>query len=124
MTATLKKILVIDDDPGIQRLLTKQFEANQFNVVTASDGLEGIAKLDDERPDIIILDIIMTGLNGQNFVKVIKQYDAFRFIPIIVLTQRDDLAHLFAAGDINAFMVKPCEPQKLLDKVREFFSPK
>ncbi len=118
----MRKILIIDDDPGIQKLLKKQFEINQYTVISALDGFEGIEKLDDERPDMIILDILMTGLNGHNFVKVIKQYEEFRSIPIIVLTQKEDLAHLFDAGDISAYMVKPCDTQKLLEKIKELFA--
>ena len=70
-----KKILVIDDDPTVVKLIQSRLEANRYEVITALDGQEGLSKAVAQKPDLITLDILMPKLDGFTFVKEIKRVD-------------------------------------------------
>lgn len=113
------KVLVIDDEPDFVALMKSRLEADQFEVLTASNGVEGIALLEEERPDLIVLDVLMPFINGLNFVKIIKKYDDFKSIPIIVLTAKIGMEELFQKEGVHFYITKPFGAQDLIKKVRE-----
>ena len=118
-----KKILVIDDDLLNTKLVKEILEKNNYEVITATDGQDGLEKTESEQPDLIILDIIMPKMDGYTFLreiraKEIKASQKRQPIPIVVLTGSAQMSDLFQLEGIKDYIVKPFKPEVLLDKVR------
>jgi DNA-binding response OmpR family regulator len=112
-------ILVVDDDPVILTLLEVNFAMEGFDVITASDGQEGVDKARDHRPDIVVSDIMMPVKSGLELATELKSDPATRRIPVILLSakaQAVDVAAGLAAG-ADEYVTKPFEPLDLLDRV-------
>ena len=119
-----KKILIIDDDAFIRRPLEFILREEGFAPVTAVDGEEGLAKLEGEKPDLIVLDLMMPGLDGFEVCRRVRADPRFSSIPVILLTakgQENDCERGRAAGATD-FMSKPYSPSELLRRVREILS--
>jgi two-component system KDP operon response regulator KdpE len=114
---TSLSVLVIDDEPQIQRLLTVAFEANHYRVSTAKAGREGIAAAAQRRYDAIILDLGLPDLNG---IEVLKNLREWTQTPVIVLTVHDGEAEKVESLDCGAddFVTKPFNTAELLARVR------
>jgi DNA-binding response OmpR family regulator len=119
-----KKILIIDDDAFIRRPLEFILREEGFAPVTAVDGEEGLAKLEGEKPDLIVLDLMMPGLDGFEVCRRVRNDPRFSSIPVILLTAtgpESDCERGRAAGATD-FMSKPYSPSELLRRVREILS--
>ena len=118
---TIKKILVVDDDPDIVELLKVRLEENGYGVMTASNGIEAFAKAREEKPDLIVLDAAMPVMDGYTFAREIKWHSEIKDVPILVLTAHFYMREIFDDIGIERFLTKPLEADELLDKVRLFF---
>ena len=120
-----KKILVVDDDPHIVSLIKNRFEANSYEVITANDGEECIEKILSDKPDLVILDIMMPKVDGYNVLVGIKEIKAITGelpdIPIIVLTAVADprVREMVEKEQIVDYMIKPFASADLLSKVKK-----
>ena len=112
-------VLVVDDDPVIQKLLQVNFEMEDYNVLTASDGEEGLARARNERPDIVVLDIMMPKMNGLEVARALKDDGGTSSIPVILLSAKAQAGDVQAGLDrgANAYVTKPFDPLDLLDRV-------
>jgi len=122
----MAKILVVDDEPGVVKLIKKSLEKNDYEVVTASDGKEGLAKAQNEKPDLILLDIMMPIMNGGDAVRVLKSDSATRNIPIIflsaVISKNEEMNHQLSVNIENTYypaIAKPFDLPELLAKIEE-----
>lgn len=114
----MTKVLVVDDDPVIVRLLRVNFEMEGFQVTTAGDGEEGLAAVHAERPDIVICDVMMPRLDGIGFVTAMKADAGLATIPIILLSAKAQYSDIEAGLDIaDDYVTKPFDPLELLDHV-------
>lgn len=115
------KVLLVDDDPVILKLLQVNFEMEGFTVVTASDGAEGLEKARAESPDIVLLDIMMPKMDGLQVTRALKAEDATKAIPIILLSAKAQASDIQAGREIGAddYLTKPFDPLELLDRVNE-----
>ncbi len=114
----MKKILVVDDDPNICELLKIRLESNGYEVTTASNGVEAFVKVNDDKPDLIILDVAMPTMDGLEFVRSTRWLDT-KDIPILILTARTNSKEIFDALGVADFLTKPFDPKELLGKVAE-----
>ena len=120
-----KKILIVDDDPNIVKLVTSRLEANRYEVIAAYDGEECMQKILSDKPDLIILDILMPKADGYDVLIGIKEFKALTgkipVIPIIVLTALSDprIKGMIEKEEIKDYIVKPFESEDLLAKVRK-----
>ena len=120
-----KKILVVDDDPHIVSLIKNRFEANSYEVITANDGEECIEKILSDKPDLVILDIMMPKVDGYNVLVGIKEIKAITGelpdIPIIVLTAVADprVREMVEKEQIIDYMIKPFDSADLLSTVKK-----
>lgn len=114
-----KKILMIDDEPGVVKLAKAQLEASQFEVITACDGMEGIVKAQNEKPDLIILDVMMPNLDGRGFISELKKYDEIKLTPIIIFTASPESLGVFKSEDVKHYLIKPYDGDLFLSKIRE-----
>jgi DNA-binding response OmpR family regulator len=111
-----KKILLVDDDPGEHVIIVPILTKAGFMVVSAKNGEQALHLALNERPELIILDVIMPGIKGRDLCKKIKAYDVLKEIPIIFLTAKDsedDVKAELSAGAI-AHLTKPVNPVDLL----------
>lgn len=115
------KILIIDDDPDVLETMTAVLETRDYQVLTALSGLEGISKAGKEKPDLIIMDVLMPEVDGFATCKMIKENKEIKNIPVILLTGTGmvgDLEKGLAAGAID-FMIKPIDWDKLFLRIKK-----
>jgi DNA-binding response OmpR family regulator len=118
-----KKILVVDDDIALTKLLGGILTNHGYKVSTAYDGLEGMVQVGRNTPDLIILDIMMPGLNGYDVCKELKFNTEYKHIPIIVLTSREqELSPRIGQLMGIDYMHKPLDSKLLLEKVQKALS--
>ncbi|MCX7967570.1 MAG: response regulator [Armatimonadetes bacterium] len=124
MTPQKVKVLVADDDPAIQELIRLNLEVQGYQVVVASNGVETVRKALSERPDLIILDILMPEMDGYEVMRLLKNSEETSNIPIIVLT-----AYASDAGALvswmegaEGYLAKPFNPDELLMLVERVLS--
>jgi two-component system alkaline phosphatase synthesis response regulator PhoP len=112
-----KKILIIEDDPGIQLSLKDEFESEGFNVKVADDGLTGLEKTRQNPPDVIILDLMLPYLNGYEICKKLRQEG--NDVPIIMLTVKDQEVDKVLGLELGAddYVTKPFSLRELLARV-------
>jgi DNA-binding response OmpR family regulator len=114
------RILVADDDPSILRLLQLNFELEGFEVHTASDGEDALAKARSTSPDVVVLDVMMPGLDGWEVCRRLKEDEAMHEVPVILLTalgQEQERRHGMSVGAAE-YVMKPFDPEELVSVVR------
>ncbi|PIZ00086.1 response regulator [bacterium (Candidatus Howlettbacteria) CG_4_10_14_0_8_um_filter_40_9] len=125
-----KKVLIVEDEKDILEIYNERFSLEGMQVTEAISGIEGIASLKKQVPDIILLDIRMPEMNGFEFLKEIKKDKKYRDIPVLLLTnlgeQKIDMDKdlAFALG-IKGYLIKAKNtPDQVLDKVKEILNIK
>ncbi len=114
----MTKVLVVDDDPVIVRLLQVNFEMEGYEVATAADGVEGLVAVRADRPHVIVSDVMMPNLDGLGFAAALKGDPALASIPIVLLSAKAQNADIDAGLDIaDDYVTKPFDPLELLDRV-------
>ena len=117
------KILVVDDDPDFVEYLRTVLEANQYKVVSAGNSDQGMLVLSRERPDLVVLDVIMSSvLDGLSMSQRMADDAALRQVPIVMVTSiaNTDYLALFPTDEsihIDAFLTKPIAPSELLRQI-------
>jgi DNA-binding response OmpR family regulator len=117
----MKKILIVEDEVNLTNTLKMRFEASGFEVDVAYDGQEALQKVRDNRPDLILLDLMLPKVDGYKVCRMLKYDEKYKSIPIIILTARAqekdrDLAVSMGA---DAYIVKPFESKDLIQKANE-----
>jgi DNA-binding response OmpR family regulator len=112
-------ILVVDDDPVIQKLLSVNFEMEGYRVLTASDGVEGLERVQEERPDLVLLDVMMPRMDGLEVARRLKADAATADIPVLLLSAKAQSTDIHGGLDAGAddYVTKPFDPLELLEKV-------
>ncbi len=116
-----KRILVIEDNEENRRILRYLLQSAGYELIEAVTGEEGVTLAETQRPDLILMDIQLPGLDGYEATRRIKSNPALRAIPIIVVTSyalSGDDVKAFQAG-CDAYVTKPFVPRQLLAKIRE-----
>jgi len=119
-TMPIKTILVVDDSPTERCFLTDLLRKNGFEIVAAETGEEGVAKAKLEKPDLILMDVVMPGLNGFQATRMLARDPATQRIPVIMCTtksQETDRVWGLRQGAID-YLVKPIVAAELLAKVK------
>jgi len=114
-----KKILVVDDEENIVKILKTRLESKNYLVCTAYDGLEAIQKVKTEKPNLIILDILMPRMDGASFLHEMKKQKLMTNIPIIVLTAKASMKDFFLVNGAVQFLVKPFDSRLLLGEIEK-----
>jgi len=113
------KILVIDDEPNIVQTLQDRLEMNDYEVITAGNGKEGLKKALQEKPEVLLLDVIMPIMDGHEMLEALRKQPDGNFSSVIMLTARSqtqDIARANACG-IDDYIVKPFDLSELLEKI-------
>jgi DNA-binding response OmpR family regulator len=115
-----KKILLVDDSSTVLLMEKMILSKSEYDVVTARDGLEGIEKARVERPDLILMDVVMPRMDGFEAVRKLREDEATKAIPVIMVTTRGELQSVetgYASG-CSDYVTKPINGLELLTKVR------
>jgi DNA-binding response OmpR family regulator len=118
------KVLVVDDDPVIVRLLEVNFEMEGFEVVSAVDGADGVEKAKAEQPDVIVSDVMMPKLNGLELCEALKADASTSTIPVVLLSAKAQVTDIRAGLDAGAddYVTKPFEPLELIDRINKLLA--
>ncbi len=119
-----KRVLVVDDDPLVVKILRSPLEREGYDVSVASHGLEALKRVKEHRPDLIILDILMPLLDGFKVARLLKFDKRFKDIPIIVLTSRATEGERKMGEQVgaNEFLFKPFRPPYVLEVVKRYLN--
>ncbi|MBM3333928.1 response regulator [Candidatus Sumerlaeota bacterium] len=122
---TKKRILVADDEEDVKEIIARILETQGYAVVTAYDGLDAVEKIRSEKPDLVLLDIMMPVLDGYEVCKRIQQDEQTANIPVVFLSAAADQEAVTRGMNAGAkdYVVKPFEPKKLLEKVNKVIGP-
>lgn len=119
-----KKILIIDDNPAVRSMLETLLKENQYKTVSAQDGLDGLYKARQEKPDLILLDVMLPGMDGFKVCRMIKFDQQLKHIPVVILTSRmtdEDRETGFQCG-ADAYVVKATRVNVILDEIRKLLN--
>ena len=115
------RVLSVDDSSVVRKLVTMILTAEGFKVSTASDGLEGVNKAKEIKPDIILLDFVMPKMNGFQVCRILQKDEKLRHIPVILVTSKGD-----KVGDkfvdqlgVTGYITKPFQPEELVSKIHQ-----
>ena len=124
MTVHSRCILIIDDDAAVLDHVGKVLRNAGFNTVAASNGLDGLKKLNSVETHLIILDVTMPELDGLQTCRMIRATDKHKNVPILILTSRGDITDMMEARKVGAddYLVKPVDPELLLKKINRLFA--
>ena len=116
-----KHILIVDDSKTVRNLVAFIMKKEGFKVTSAEDGLDGLEKLYSAKEiDLIVSDVNMPRMDGLTFIKTVREQEAYKDIPIVVLStegQDKDIQTGLTVG-ANLYMVKPAQPEKLVRNVK------
>ncbi len=118
-----KKILVVDDTELNRELLTQLLE-DEFDLVTAEDGVEALAKIEQEKPDLVLMDLGLPVMDGWEATRRIKANEAHKHIPVIAVTSHamvGEESKALEAG-CDEYLPKPIDEEELFKKIHDFLS--
>jgi CheY-like chemotaxis protein len=119
-----KRILVVDDSKTALMMTTMIVNKGAYDVVTAGDGEEGVQKALADRPDLILMDVMMPKMDGFEACKRLRSHEPTRDIPIIMVTTRGELTNVeigYEAG-CSDYVTKPINSVELLTKIRNYLT--
>ncbi len=117
---TVKKVLVVDDEPDIVELVSYNLSKEGFEVSSAADGEEALARIRKERFDFLVLDLMLPGIQGLELCRIVRNDPHTRGIPIIMLTAKGEEVDKILGLEMGAddYMAKPFSPRELVARVR------
>lgn len=117
-----KKILVVEDSSTTRKVISITLGQKGYHIVEARDGLEALGMLNDGKPDMILLDIILPKMDGYKILEIIKKNVEFKDIPVIMLTSRDSFMSKLKGkmSGSTAYLTKPFDPKKLVDTIEKY----
>jgi DNA-binding response OmpR family regulator len=115
------KVIIVDDDRDTREMLTLALELEGFEVSQAANGLRLISAMHVDRPDVILLDVMMSWIDGFELCRAIKKNETFADIPVIFISARKSLEDERAGLDAGAvdYFAKPLDVDRLIERIRE-----
>jgi DNA-binding response OmpR family regulator len=117
-----KKILIIEDDKFLRQLITQKLLKEGYDVLEAIDGEEGLKKVKEEKPDLVLLDLILPGIDGFEALSQMKKEDSLARIPIIILSnlgQKEDVERGLNLGAVDYLIKAHFTPGEIIEKVKK-----
>ncbi len=120
-----KTILVVDDSASVRQVVSIALKGAGYDVIEASDGKDGLSKLNGQKIHLIISDVNMPNMDGITFVKELKQLSAYKFTPVIMLTteSQESKKQEGQLAGAKAWVVKPFQPAQMLAAVSKLILP-
>jgi two-component system cell cycle response regulator DivK len=120
----MNTILIAEDNLVNRELLREMLEARNYHVAEARDGKEALAKIDEVKPDLILLDINMPVLDGFAVIRLIREHPTFYQVPVLAVTayaMKEDRERVLGAG-FNSYIAKPIDSAALFKELKKFIS--
>ncbi len=118
MTET-RRILVVEDDESVRRLVSLALEASGFDVIEAENGTEGLRLLKARRPDAVVLDLLMPDLGGERMLQALRAAPETKRTPVVVTSGKPDVpAEVIGLVGKENFLSKPFDADVLVDRVK------
>ncbi len=117
-----KTILVVEDDKFLRELIVRKLKEENFNITEAIDGEEGIKKIKEEKPDLVLLDLILPGIDGFEVLSKMKEDMSLAQIPVIILSnlgQKDDVERGLKLGAVDYLIKAHFTPGEIIEKVKD-----
>ena len=124
MSNSSKKILIIEDDKFLAKMLSRMLESHQYDTILASTGKEGLIKASGEEIDLILLDIILPDIDGFDLLETIKKEEKTKNIPVMIISnlgQPEDMAQGRALGAMDYLIKSDLSLDEVIKKVRKIF---
>jgi len=119
-----QKILIIEDDKFVRDLITKLLTQEGFEISIAVDGKEGIKKLEEESPDLVLLDLLLPGIDGFEILTKRKTDSKLLKIPVIILSnlgQKEEIEKGLELGAVNYLIKAHFSPREIVNKIKKVF---
>ncbi len=116
-----KTILIVEDDKFLRELIVRKLRKENFNITEAIDGEEGIKKIKEEKPDLVLLDLILPGIDGFEVLSKMKEDMSLAQIPVIILSnlgQKDDVERGLKLGAVDYLIKAHFTPGEIIEKVK------
>jgi len=121
-----KRILIIEDDPSVLRAISYMLEKEGYQVLTATNGLEGLSKAKGENPDLLILDVMLPGIDGFEICHRLRAESQIAHLPILMLSAKGQATDRSTGLQVGAdeYLTKPVERSVLLSKIEALLAAK
>lgn len=116
------KVLVVEDDKFLRELINRKLQSENFETVLAIDGEIGLDLVEKERPDIVLLDLILPGINGFEVLAKIKENEKLKEIPVLILSnlgQKDDIEKGMGLGAADYLVKAHFTPNEIIEKIHQ-----
>ncbi len=117
----MSKILLIEDDKFLRELITQKLGREGFEVAEAVDGEEGLKKITEEKPNLVLLDLILPGIDGFEVLRRLKADQELSLIPVVILSnlgQRDDVDRGLELGAVDYLIKAHFTPSEIVEKIK------
>ena len=120
MASTGQKILVVEDEPDISKLVSYNLAQERFKVLTAEDGEQALKVIQREKPNLVVLDLMLPGLSGMEVCKILRERPETAKLPILMLTAKAGEADRIVGLEMGAddYLAKPFSPREMVARVR------
>jgi len=121
----MKNILIIEDDEFLRGLINKKLLAEGFNVISAVDGEEGIKKAKEQKPDLILLDLVLPNIDGFEVLEKVKADPDVSAVPVIILSnlsQKEDISKGIKLGAVDYIIKAQFTPEEIVEKVKNILN--
>jgi len=115
------RVLLVDDDEKVLRIFRLKLKALGREVITATNGQDAITLVESEKPDIVVMDVIMSGISGLEALRTIRTFSA---LPVIIISARTDNADKALSLRANSFLSKPFNPDELVKRIQAILDHK
>jgi DNA-binding response OmpR family regulator len=115
-----RRVLLVEDNVSVRELLRVLLETEGYEIVEATDGSDGLAQAEESKPDLMILDLMMPGLDGESVIRRLRSHSKLSKVPVLVVSGKyESLGRLKEQlGEENVFP-KPFEPSRMMDRIGE-----
>ena len=117
--ADKKKVLLVEDDESVRQLVRVTLQMNDYEVVEAEDGLEGLLMLDMHKPDAVVLDLMMPDVGGERMLAQLRATEATKRTPVVIITGKPEVApEVIGLVGRESFFPKPFDPDAIIARLQ------
>ncbi|HYH27364.1 MAG TPA: response regulator [Actinomycetota bacterium] len=119
MSDERKRVLLVEDDESVRQLVKITLEMNEYTVIEAKDGLEGLLLLDVHKPDAVVLDLMMPDVGGERMLAQLRATPETKRTPVVIITGKPEVApEVVGLVGRENFFPKPFDPDAVIDRIR------
>ncbi|WP_051309737.1 response regulator [Desulfogranum japonicum] len=122
LPAAKKTVLVVEDSSTVRKVISIALGRNGYEILEAVDGLEALSRMSEQRPDLILLDVVLPKMDGFKILSIMKSNNDFKDIPVIMLTSKDGFINKVKGkmAGADAYLTKPFDPKKMISEIEKY----